>query len=362
MGFLKNLTGKQLADVIEWADMDENTLFYKWNNDEIKKGSRLIIRPAQDAIFLYQGRVEGVFTEEGDYDIESKIIPFLSTLFGFKFGFNSGLRAEVLFINTREFNIQWGTVNALNLPVQGLPGGMPVRAYGLFTCRVSDYGVLIDRIAGVQKTFTVDDVKKRISAQNDQLLMKWIVKEGKDMFNIQANAFDISKGIQEDLNAQLNEIGLECTSYSIQSVSYPESVKEMQEKAAGASMVGDINTYTQVQFANNLGNDNGGGTAGSMAQMAAGLAMGQQMINNMGFGQQQAPQQAAPQQAAPQPAAAPVNEAVETVKEVIGGAAEAVEGAAEEVFEELTGPKFCPYCGKQVDGANFCPYCGKKLV
>ena len=46
--------------------MDENTLFYKWNNDEIKKGSRLIIRPAQDAIFLYQGRVEGVFTEEGE--------------------------------------------------------------------------------------------------------------------------------------------------------------------------------------------------------------------------------------------------------------------------------------------------------
>ena len=30
------------------------------------------------------------------FDIESDIIPFLSTLKGFKFGFNSGVRAEVL--------------------------------------------------------------------------------------------------------------------------------------------------------------------------------------------------------------------------------------------------------------------------
>ena len=329
MGFIKNLTGKQLADVIEWADMDENTLFYKWSNDEIKKGSRLIIRPAQDAIFLYQGRVEGVFTEEGDYDIESKIIPFLSTLAGFKFGFNSGLRAEVLFINTREFNVQWGTANALNLPVAGLPGGMPIRAYGLFTCRVSDYGILIDRIAGVSQTYTVDDLRTRIGAANDQLLMKWIVKEGKDMFNIQANAFDISNGIKEDLNTQLNEIGLEVTTYSIQSVSYPESVKEMQEKAAGASMVGDINAYTQVQMANSFENGGGGSVASDMAQMAAGIAMGQQMMNNMNNGTQQA--QGAAQGAAP------------------------ADG-------ELHGPKFCPYCGKEVNGANFCPYCGKKLI
>ena len=99
----------QFSSVVEWPDMDDDSIFYKWHQSEIKKGSRLIIRPAQDAIFLYQGRVEGVFTDEGDYDIESQIIPFLSNLKGFKFGFDTGLRAEVLFINTREFNMNWGT-------------------------------------------------------------------------------------------------------------------------------------------------------------------------------------------------------------------------------------------------------------
>ena len=56
--------------------------------------------------------------EEGSFDIESDIIPFLSTLKGFKFGFNSGMRAEVLFVNTKEFTVKWGTKNPISIPTQ----------------------------------------------------------------------------------------------------------------------------------------------------------------------------------------------------------------------------------------------------
>ena len=121
MGLFKN----QLANVVEWEEYRDDVIFYKWNNSEIKKGSRLIIRPGQDAIFLYNGVTEGVFEKEGNYDIESDIMPFLSTLKGFKFGFNSGIRAEVIFINTKEFTMKWGTKQAVNLPTPALPGGMP---------------------------------------------------------------------------------------------------------------------------------------------------------------------------------------------------------------------------------------------
>ena len=88
------LFGGQFANVVEWEEYRDDVIFWKWQNREIKKGSRLIIHQGQDAIFLYNGKVEGIFTDEGSFDIESDIIPFLSTLKGFKFGFNSGLRAE----------------------------------------------------------------------------------------------------------------------------------------------------------------------------------------------------------------------------------------------------------------------------
>ena len=167
MGFIKN----QFSSVIEWNENGAGVLFYKFQNQEIKKGSRLIIRPGQDAIFLYNGRVEGIFVEDGDYDIESDIIPFLTTLKSFKFGFSTPLRAEVLFINTKELLVKWGTKNAINLPAPGLPGGMPIRAFGTFNCRVAAHEVVIEKLAGIRQTYTVGDVKERIIASLDQLLM-----------------------------------------------------------------------------------------------------------------------------------------------------------------------------------------------
>lgn len=278
MGFLKN----QFSSVIEWNENGAGVLFYKFQNQEIKKGSRLIIRPGQDAIFLYNGRVEGIFEEDGDYDIESDIIPFLTTLKSFKFGFSTPLRAEVLFINTKELLVKWGTKNAINLPAPGLPGGMPIRAFGAFNCRVAAHDVLIEKLAGIRQTYTVDDVKERIIASLDQLLMSWISKEGRDMFNLQADARNIAKGIEGELDADMRTLGIAISGFTIESFSYPEEIRKMQEKAAAQSMVGDMNKYTQMAAADSIGKGGGGsGMASDMVGLQMGMAMGQQMVNQM---------------------------------------------------------------------------------
>jgi len=324
MGFIKN----QLANVVEWNDQKEGMLFWKWQNEEIKKGSRLIIRPGQDAIFLSSGKCEGIFEEEGNYDIESEIIPFLSTLKGFKFGFNSGLRAEVLFINTLEQVVKWGTKNAINLQAPGLPGGMPIRAFGTFNCKIIDRDALIDRLAGIHQVYTIEDVKEPIIASLDQLLMSWIAKEGHDMFNLQSDARNIAEGIRGELDAEMREYGIGITKFNIESFNYPEEVKKMQEKAAAQAMVGDVNKYTQMAMADSMGNgkSGGGGMAADMVSMQMGMAMGQQMVQNMGIGaNNQQPMQ--PQMGAP-----------------------------------AAGAKFCPNCGTPTNGAKFCPNCGNKLA
>ena len=69
MGLFKS----QLANVVEWEEYRDDVIFYKWNNSEIKKGSRLIIRPGQDAIFLYNGVTEGVFEKEGNLYTTSEL-------------------------------------------------------------------------------------------------------------------------------------------------------------------------------------------------------------------------------------------------------------------------------------------------
>ena len=71
------LFGKQLANVVEWEEYRDDIIFWKWTNREIKKGSRLIIRPGQDAIFMYNGVIEGIFKEEGNKKRKKEKIEFL---------------------------------------------------------------------------------------------------------------------------------------------------------------------------------------------------------------------------------------------------------------------------------------------
>lgn len=330
MGIFKG----QFANVVEWEEYRDDVIFYKWNNSEIKKGSRLIIRPGQDAIFLYNGAVEGVFKEEGDYDIASEIIPFLSTLQGFKFGFNSGMRAEILFVNTKEFTMKWGTKQAINLPAPSLPGGMPVRANGTFQFKVGNYEILIEKVAGIRKQFTTEDVQERVLSMLNQLLSKWIVREGKDMFNIQANAMEISRGILGDLDKELEKIGFCATAFQIDAVSYPEEIQNMVNKVAGQSMVGDMARYQQMAMIDAMGNGNtnGGNMAADMASMQMGMMMGQQMVNQM------------QQTMSPQPEGSPQAPAQTTPG------------------DNGQMPNFCPNCGQKTTGTKFCPNCGQKLI
>lgn len=324
------LFGKQLANVIEWHEYNDETLFWKWSNNEIKKGSKLILKPGQDAIFLYNGKIEGIFETDGEYDIQSDIIPFLSTLKGFKFGFNSGMRAEVLFVNTKEVTVKWGTKNSINIPAPGLPGGMPIRAFGTMSCKVDDYQVLIEKIAGVRQQYDIEDIKERVLSVLDQLFMKWIVREGKDMFNLQANSHEISFGMQNDLDAEMRKIGLAVTNFAVSSFNYPEEIKRMQEKAAGQSMIGDVNKYTQMAMADSMANGGEAGSmAGNMAGMQMGMMMGQQMMNQMNQMNQNNNQ----------------TQQMNQQNQVSSG----------------TVPKFCPECGTKTNGAKFCPECGTKL-
>lgn len=323
MGLFSN----QFANVVEWREFRDDMLFWIWKNDEIKKGSRLIIRPGQDAVFLYNGKVEGIFREEGTYDIESEIVPFLSTLKGFKFGFNSGIRAEVLFINTKEVLVKWGTKSPVLIPSQTLPGGMPIRAFGTFTCKVSDYDILLEKIAGVRDQFTVDDVRERIISMLDQLLMKWIVREGQNMFNLQLNADAIAHGIMEDLDMEMTKIGISITSFVISNFNYPEEVQKMAEKAAAQSMIPDVDRYQQVAMGTAIENGTGGSAASDMAGMAMGMAMGQQMAAQMNS---QNPSQL-------------------TGNQIPSSSGQKI-------------PNFCPNCGAKTNGGNFCSNCGQKLI
>jgi membrane protease subunit (stomatin/prohibitin family) len=191
---------------------------------------------------------------------------------------------------------------------------------------------LIDKIAGIKQSYYVEDVRLRIISILDQLLMKWISKEGKDMFNLQANSFDIASGIRTDLDMQLFDTGLSVTGFQIMSFTYPEEIQAMINKNASHSMVGDLGRYQQVSMTDGIssGKVKGGGAASDMAGMMMGMNMANQMMQNMNQMQNQPATGNTPVQS---------NQSPQEKK-----------------------PNFCPNCGQKTGEANFCPNCGLKLI
>ena len=107
MGWLSG----QFIDIIEWLDDGQDTMVYRFerHNNEIKNGAKLVVRPGQAAVFVNEGNtgVADVF-EPGTHELTTANLPVLSTLMGWKHGFESPFKAEVYFFKTTKItDLKW---------------------------------------------------------------------------------------------------------------------------------------------------------------------------------------------------------------------------------------------------------------
>jgi membrane protease subunit (stomatin/prohibitin family) len=314
----------QGKDTVEWEEFRDDILCHKWPANEIKKGARLIIRPGQNAIFYSNGAIEGIFKDEGNYDIVTQITPFLSTLKGvFTLRGDTGLRAEVYFVNSKELLMPWGTRQRIMIPSPQAPAGIPVGMNGNMTIEFRDYVTFIKKVAGVKATFSMGDVSERVIGVLNPIISECILS-GQQQIGVnalaalQSNSRALAKSMLAELDSELSRIGLGVASLNIVSINYPKEIQEMAEKMAAQSFVGDVGKYTAVAFADSLGKDGGGGAGAQAAQMAMGFQLANQMTGAQAAGAQAAAQSAG-------------------------------------------GDKFCPKCRKMV-ASNFCPDCGTQTV
>src|SRR5687768_14127 len=115
MGIWDMLKG-ELVDIVEWIDNTRDTMVYRFqrHENEIKYGAKLIVRESQVAAFVNEGVLTDLFLNPGTFTLETQNLPILSTLRGWKHGFNSPFKAEVYFVSTRTFtDRKWGTKNPI---------------------------------------------------------------------------------------------------------------------------------------------------------------------------------------------------------------------------------------------------------
>lgn len=292
---IKKKLSHEFIDIVEWLDETNDTIVHRFERyqNEIKNAAKLVVREGQSAVFVSEGQLADVFTP-GTYTLETKNLPILATLKGWKYGFNSPFKAEVYFVNTRLFpDEKWGTKNPVMLSDERF-GLTEIRAFGTYSFRISDPGKFVVDVVGTDSNFTNYEVNEHLKSL---IVTRFTDTVGEANLPIElyaANTSELSETCQEVMQPEFNRVGIELEKFYIENVSMPEELKKEIFEYSRLDKL-DMSKLTQFKAAKAMeaAAKNEGGTAGAGMGMGMGLILAQQMGTVMGQATQP---QAAPAQ------------------------------------------------------------------
>jgi membrane protease subunit (stomatin/prohibitin family) len=294
MGFFDKIKG-QFIDVIEWVDSTNDTLIWKFPryDNEIKNGAQLIVRESQVAVFMYEGEFGDVFPP-GRYELTTANIPILTTLESWKYAFDAPFKCDIYFVATRQFtDLKWGTKNPVMMRDAEL-GAIRLRAFGSYCIRVSDPKQFIQQIAGTDTLFQTTEITGQLRNILASRFADAVSEAKIPALDLAANYNEMGEMLRQALKGEIAGYGVELTLFLIENISFPEEVEQLLDKRTQMGLVGNMNTYTQFQTANAIGDmaENPGG-GGNMMGVLAGVGMGNVVTGAIQGSTQQAQPQAA---------------------------------------------------------------------
>jgi len=300
MGLFDKLRG-ELVDIIEWVDDSRHTIVWRFPryHNQIKTGAQLIVRPGQMAVFVHRGELADVF-EPGNYVLKTDNLPILSTLQGWKHGFDSPFKAEVYFVSTRQLtDLKWGTPNPIMLRDPDF-GPIRLRAFGTYSLKAVEPKALLRELVGTDSSFEADEIQELLRAIINSSFAELIVKSDVAALDLASRYREMGEDLRRLAIEKVDdEYGLDISQLYIVNISLPEEVEQALDTRSSMRVIGDMGWYQQFQMrqAMTLAADNPGG---GVASEGMGLGMGFAMANQMMGGMNQAGAGAVP----PPPAAA----------------------------------------------------------
>jgi membrane protease subunit (stomatin/prohibitin family) len=339
----------ELIDVIEWLDDSADILVWRFpdQDHEIKMGAKLTVREGQTAVFVNEGQIADVF-QPGLYTLTTQNMPILTTLRSWKYGFESPFKAEIYFVNTRNFlDLKWGTQNPIMMRDPDF-GAVRLRAFGTYGIRVVDARAFMKEVFGTSGLFTTDEIEGQLRSMLVSAFAAMLGNAKIAALDLAANYRTMGDSARAAMEPEFQRYGVALTLFVIENISMPPEVEKMLDTRTQMGIVGDMGRFTQFQTAQAITDAaKAGGGAGDFMGMGAGIAMGQQMASAMAMSLSKPQQAQEPQQSG----------------KVCSQCGHAVADNA----------KFCPECGASMQpkcpqcgqtnaaDAKFCKECGQKL-
>ncbi|HEX5438236.1 MAG TPA: SPFH domain-containing protein, partial [Gemmatimonadaceae bacterium] len=268
--------------IIEWTDVSDEAMAWHFArpDNEIKNGAQLIVRPAQVAILVDQGTIADIF-QPGRHDLTTANMPLLSRLRGWKYGFESPFKADVIFLSTRQFvDRKWGTAHPVILRDEEL-GPVRLRAFGTYAVRIVDAAKFVTELSGATSAFAIDQIAAQLRDMVVAKVSAVLADDGISIYELAAKYAQVGARVQERVAPQFEQYGLSITQLVIENVSLPSEVEATLDQKTRLSMLhGELDSYAQLQSADAIReaarNPSGGAAAG--VGIGMGAALGQRAM------------------------------------------------------------------------------------
>jgi membrane protease subunit (stomatin/prohibitin family) len=344
----------QFIEVIEWLDDSGNTMLYRFpvHDQEIKNGARLTVRDSQTAVFVFQGQIADVFPP-GLYTIDGGNTPVLTKLGAWKFGFHSPFKAEVYFVNTKQFtDLKWGTPNPVMMRDADF-GMVRLRAFGIYSMRVVEPRAFIKEIAGTNARFETEDIEGQLRRTLVSGFSDAVAESKIAALDLASHYDELGRTMRTKLDDEFKSFGLELAKFIVENISLPPEVEAAMDKRTSMGVIGDVGRYAQFQAADAMRDaaQNPGGGAGIGAGLGAGFAVGNAMAGAMTNAMNPQTSQGGAPASTPTVKCPKCGASTSTASRFCNECGAKMEVAAPTVP--------CVKCGAQLQaGAKFCSECG----
>lgn len=276
----------QLRSVIEWVNPNSDVLFENWssNSDEIKNASKLIVGPGQGCIFVYEGRVEAIYTQAGIIELQTANIPFWTTIKKVMQTFQSEHKVGLYFFKQSQIvNLKWGTPAVIKYmdPKYQFPVGLKV--FGNFSVQIEKPEWFLQNIMAAKNGFNISELRDVIISRLIQPLTDYLAQAQYSYVEIDPHRNEIATALIQNTKIEFQNLGFHLTDFRVEGTSFDEDtmkrinvIADTSAEAQAASSAGLSYAQMQQLEALKLAAKNPGG-AGMAMGMGVGIGFGQQV-------------------------------------------------------------------------------------
>ncbi|MDQ3214011.1 MAG: SPFH domain-containing protein, partial [Acidobacteriota bacterium] len=175
---------------------------------------------------------------------------------------------------------KWGTANPIMMRDEDL-GIVRARAFGTFDFRVVDTKLFLKEVAGSDQNFRLDEFADTMRSRIVSIFADALASAKVPVFDVASRYGELGEALLPLINPVVAaKYGLQIASFIIENVSVPPEVEQAIDKRSSMAAVGNLNDYVKFQMAQGM--EKGGGAGGMATELAVGLSIAQQIMQQQG--------------------------------------------------------------------------------